>query len=190
MLSSFLVALWWIHPFLLAEAGRWLNIGEQLAAPVDAVLVLGGGSDSRPFQAAAIYRSGYAATILIPRFVDSSTDDQNETEVIRDVLESHGVPAEAIVELDVMTISTRGEITALKKYVAEHPQETIAIVTSDFHTRRARLLAHRAVKSASRQLHMIATPTDGYSPENWWHTPAGTNMYILEYGKLLRDWWQ
>lgn len=175
---------------MLGALGGWLNVGEQLSEPVDAVMILGGGSDTRPFMAAAIYRAGYAKKILIPNYVAPPNSRHNEADIIVSVVRAHGVPSKAIVELDIFELSTRGEVIALAKYVADHPHATVAIVTSDFHTRRVRILARNAGAYAQNQLHIIACPTDSCGARDWWHTPYGLNMYLPEFAKIARDYWR
>jgi hypothetical protein len=54
-----------LHPWLLPLAGAYLDVSEPPRA-VDDVLVLGGGRDTRPFVAAALYKAGLAQRILLP----------------------------------------------------------------------------------------------------------------------------
>lgn len=182
-----LVATYLGRSILLEGAGRCLNVGESLSEPVDFAYVLGGGADTRPFQAAAIYRAGYSKAILIPGLPPDASG-RSETEVIHAVLEIRGVPTDAIRDLPIINPSTRGEVSALTQFLSDQPDASVAIVTSDFHTRRARLLARRQLSQHRGRIQIIAVPTDGYRADNWWQSPQGTNMYLTEYGKLVRDY--
>ena len=70
----------------------------------DAVVVLLGGSDSRPLKAAELYRRGLAPVVLLA--------DLNETERNRQALIRSGVPAEAIRILPGVGCSTRPKPSA------------------------------------------------------------------------------
>jgi uncharacterized SAM-binding protein YcdF (DUF218 family) len=97
------------------------------------------------------------------------------------------VPQSAIRRLDGAVLSTRDEARTLADFLADRPEATVAIVTNDFHTRRARLLFRRAIPVSRDQLHFIAAPTDGFGPGNWWHFKDGVLWYVGEYAKLCRD---
>lgn len=188
---SVLMLAYFAGPSVLAALGGWLNVGESLHAPVDYVYVLGGGASTRPFQAAAIYRAGFAQHILIPQSLtlDDSNDERapTEEELIHAVLLRRGVPETAIMHLGGPVASTRDEARELKAFLDEHPEASVAVVTNDFHTRRVRLIFRRMIPGRTDDLHFIATPTDGFGPTNWWKFTDGVLSYVSEYAKLVRD---
>ena len=186
-----LIVVYASHPTLLAWAGHWLNVGERLDVPVDCVYVLGGESSTRPFMAAAIYRAGYTRMVLIPEGQPSATDADRrvlgEHEIQREVLLRRGVPVDAIQQLPGPVNSTRDEARALEKFMATNPTSSVAVVTSDFHTRRTRLIFRRLLRDHRDRLHFVATPTDGFGPDSWWYFKDGLIWYVGEYAKLSRD---
>jgi uncharacterized SAM-binding protein YcdF (DUF218 family) len=193
-MAVFLLLLYALHPFILTGAGRWLDVGEQLRSPVDCVMVLGGEANTRPFLAAAIFRAGYARRVLIPEVVEPSSDVEGaipaEHEMMRRVLLKRGVPPDAIQQLDGPVDSTRDEAVALREYLASNPKSSVAVVTSNFHTRRARLIFRRLHPAHRDQIHFISCPTDGIGPDNWWQFKDGIVWYAAEYAKLFRDYWR
>jgi uncharacterized SAM-binding protein YcdF (DUF218 family) len=181
-----------LHPIVFACAGRWLDVGEQLRAPVDCVMVLGGESSTRPFLAAAIFRAGYARQILFAKPFDPVPGVEGgppaEHELVRKILITRGVPPDAIHFLDGPVNSTRDEAMALSGYLGSNPKVSVAIVTSNFHTRRVRLLFRRQIPSIHDRLHFVSCPTDDFGPDNWWRYKDGVVWYVAEYVKLFRDY--
>jgi uncharacterized SAM-binding protein YcdF (DUF218 family) len=175
---------------LLAAAGRWLNVSAPLAEPVDFVMVLGGGATTRPFVAAAMVRAGLADKVLIPQVAESDEVHDRvvlaEHDLIRQALVRSGVERRAIIVLEGSVGSTETEAKSLSAFLAEHPGSSVAIVTSDFHTRRARLLFSRACHTHAKSLCVVGAPTDDYAGSNWWQFESGFQAYVSEYLKLAR----
>lgn len=176
---------------LLPSAARFLDVSES-PAQVDDVLVLGGGSDTRPFIAAALVKSGKARQVLIPTVKPSLNAEQNigppESEVISRVLQARGVPAQAIVQLPGDVASTADEAKALARFLEEHPEHTVAVVTNPFHTRRASWIFQKVLGERAPQVHFVAAPTDGFDENSWWQSEDGFGCYANEYVKLGFYW--
>jgi uncharacterized SAM-binding protein YcdF (DUF218 family) len=170
--------------FLLTAAGSWLDVGERLREPVDSVFILGGDADTRPFAAAAMIRSGWARQALIVPTARES-DGHSHQELLRDVLLRRGVAAEAIVELPGQVASTRDEALALRRFLERHPGHSVAVMTSDYHTRRARSIFTAQLEECAGRVHFVAAPTERFTAANWWHYEQGWKMYIAEYIKLI-----
>jgi uncharacterized SAM-binding protein YcdF (DUF218 family) len=169
---------------LLTAAGSWLDVGERLREPVDSVLILGGDADTRPFAAAAIMRSGWARQVLIVPTAPEPGELSHQ-ELLREILLRRGVAAEAVVELPGQVASTRDEARALGRYLERHPGQSVAVVTSDYHTRRARLIFTAQLGECARRVHFVAAPTERFTAASWWHYEQGWKMYAGEYLKLI-----
>lgn len=186
-----LVAFSW-RESLLATAGRWMNVGERLDHAVDYTFVLGGSPETRVVMAAALYREGFTRRILLPDVEAPQEAAQGlalpEREVARRILLASAVPPEAIVEVDGEVTSTRDEARALARFLDRHPEAEVAVVTNDYHTRRARMLFERQVPGQTRRLHFVAAPTRGFGPDNWWKLNSGVSTYMTEFAKLCRDY--
>jgi uncharacterized SAM-binding protein YcdF (DUF218 family) len=175
---------------MLRSLGRWLNVAGRLERPVDAIMILGGGAATRPFVAIEMFKSGIARKIL---FVQVKETDENldglypsEQEITRQILLHSGITADAILLLPTQVDSTEAESRVAAEYLRAHPHERLAIVTSDFHTRRARIMFSRACGPDAANLVFIGAPTDGYSACDWWHNERGMVAYLTEYLKLAR----
>jgi uncharacterized SAM-binding protein YcdF (DUF218 family) len=62
----------------------------------------------------------------------------------------------------------------------------VAVITSDFHTRRTRMLFGRACRPHAANIHYIGAPTDSFDGTNWWMHETGFVYYANEYLKLAR----
>lgn len=175
---------------LLCGLGRWLNVAGRLEQPVDAVLVLGGGASTRPFVAVEMVRARLAGQILISNVERTSENLDGllpeEEEITRQILLRSDIPPEQIEILSTEVGSTEAEAQVLAAWLQEHPSARVAVVTSDYHTRRARILILRACGGNAGRVVYIGAPTDGFGPRNWWHSEAGLVSYLTEYLKLAR----
>jgi uncharacterized SAM-binding protein YcdF (DUF218 family) len=186
VLAAILAVLYLGRQTLLTRAARFLNVAEP-PRPVDAVLVLGGHVESRPFGGAALYKAGLAKKVLVsvPRPSESAPPENvpAEEEVARRILLTRGVPAADVLSLGSECASTRDEAYALGRFLEDHPSWSVAVLTSTFHTRRARDIFRRVLGARADRLHFVAVPTEGYDETNWWHFEEGFTEYALEYAK-------
>ena len=114
---------------LLASLAGWLACVQILQGiarawvvsdsivPADAVVVLGGGLETRPFAAADLYKKGLAKQILISAVRPSPAEKleivPSHVELNRAVLLKLGVPPEAIVSFGNGVSNTYEEARAL-----------------------------------------------------------------------------
>jgi uncharacterized SAM-binding protein YcdF (DUF218 family) len=172
---------------LLRRAGRFLDVSEP-PRPVDCVMVLGGGSQTRPFVAAALLKAGLARRVLLPA-VKATGDNQDgisppEQEVMKAVLVRQGVGPEAITVLKGDCASTYDEACALARFLEGEPSCSVTVVPSCYQTRRARLVFRKVLGDRFGQVHWVGAPTDGYDSTNWWLFEEGFRTYLDEYLKL------
>jgi uncharacterized SAM-binding protein YcdF (DUF218 family) len=176
---------------LLVAAARALTI-DDAQAPAGYLVVLGGGAETRPFTAAALYRSGFAPKVLI---FDLKTDRVTELglaptpdELYRKVLELEGVPAEAIQRLPGVVDSSWDEARSLRRFLAAHPARRVILVTSAEHTRRARWIFRKVLAGLPVEVRMAAARHPSFDESNWWKNDAGALAYLHEYLKLPFYW--
>jgi uncharacterized SAM-binding protein YcdF (DUF218 family) len=171
----------------LNYAGEWLSAGDR-PQKADAILVLA-GSYSRPFQAADLYRQGYARKIYISA---PARDDQyrlldeagvafpREEEVVREVLLKKGVPASAIETFGKDSISTAAEARAARALFGTGAPRLL-VVTSPYHLRRAKITFSDALPAAD--IRVIATSYDAF-PQAWWKDQSAARNVLLELAKI------
>lgn len=179
---------WLNRESLCTETGRWLDVSQN-PRPATYGLVLTGDMETRPFTMAALYKAGLVEKVLIPQSAPTpETDDgvdRCEHEIIRDVLLARGVPREDIALLPGAGWSTYEEAQMLASFLKDKPEQTVTIVTSDFHTRRTRWTFKRVLGDRAVGIQIFGARNERFSPEDWWRSPEGTVKYASEYAKLV-----
>ena len=171
----------------LGYVADWLRLADR-PQKADAILVLG-GSFTRPFQAAELYRQGLARKIYISvvareeqlRLLDvEGVPYPREEEIVRQVLLKKGVPASAIEYFGKDSISTADEAQAARALFAQRTP-TLLVVSSAYHLRRARIIFSDALPAAD--IRMIATSYDPF-PSSWWKDQSAARNVLLELAKI------
>ncbi len=171
----------------LRYAADWLGVADQ-PQKADAILVLG-GSLTRPFEAADLYRREFARKIYISapvrerqyRILDEAgIPYPREEEVAREVLLKKGVPASAIELLGKNLVSTAAEAQAARALFAGRAPRLL-VVTSPYHLRRARMIFSDALPAA--RIRMLATSYDPL-PSSWWKDQSAARNVLLELAKI------
>lgn len=178
------------HPLMSLAA--WLWIVNDPPEKADAVLVLGGGMDSRPFAAADFYRRGLAPLVLV---ADTSKSPAvklkvapQDTEVARGILRKLGVPDSAVQSFGNEVTSTREEAAGLRQWLEQHPVKRLIIPTDPFHTRRVRYIFERELRGTGVQLTVTSISNDRYDPLAWWKSEEATLHFQNEGIKLAYYW--
>lgn len=155
----------------------------------DLIYVFAGGTIERPGYAAELYKKGFAprvvvAGVLIDFNLVAMGRYFNDGSINRRVAVMHGVPGPAIVQIWDGT-STYEEVVALKKFMTEHKLKKAILVTSAFHSRRARMCVRRVFKDSDMKLMITAPPDPYHSLDNWWKTENDMIAVFTEYVKLV-----
>lgn len=189
-----LLLVWLAPAWVLPPLARWLDVSEALR-PVHYVLVLNGDPETRPFAAAALVRAGLAREVLLTRqllAMESSTVQRgtmlSELEITKKVLLIRGVPDNAIRVLPGEITSTVDEARELASFLETRPHTTVAVVTNNFHTRRARMIFAKMLGESASRVSFIGVPRDGAEEDSWWRTSHGCTVHLSEYCKLPYYW--
>lgn len=177
-----------VYPTILSFAAQWLDVSESPRASHFA-LTLPGDEQSRPFVSAALVNVGLAdkalvlGTVATPSVEDEITLPSDE--VTKLVLKRRGVPESQILVLHGDSDSTFSDAEIIDDFLQGQPDITIAVVTSAFHTRRARWTFRRVLGKRADQLYFVAAPTENLNPDAWWTCEKGVRIYLGEYGKFF-----
>lgn len=169
------------HRRVLPLALHFLDVG---APPTksDALFVHLGDHDTRPFVAAALYRAGYAKKILIAVFKPDSRPPGHTT--FENVLLNRGVPPDDIVFLGNGITNTMEECVVLLDYLQQHPDIVVTVVTTHYHSRRARWSLRRTLGHHAESLRYVSAPHDDFHADDWWLYSEGFKVVVMEYIKL------
>ena len=186
------VALYLARAPLLTALAEYLTIEDALR-PADVIFVFAGDADARPLLSADLYRQGLAPRIVIPRPENLPAQDlgalPNVTDAAVLVMRRLGVPETAIVVLTKPggSTSTIDDARMFRVYAQRHGVDTVLVVTSAFHTRRARWVLRRALDGLDVTLIMAPAADPRFDETNWWRTEAGLLSYVQEYLKWLHN---
>lgn len=186
VIGAFLLAACLSAPWILPAAARFLDCSDP-PQHTDYILLLGGDVGLRPFAAARLLRDGWAERILITQPVltgDRFEGQPSEHGLTERILLHEGLQPEQIVTLPHDVLTTAHEAEALAEFLASHPEATVTILTSRYHTRRAKVVFARELGGRFAQCRFLGTPSDYFDESNWWRTEEGTRAYVLESVKL------
>ncbi len=186
---ALLCALAWLfHARLLDALGRLWTVNNP-APRVDAIVVLGGGVETRPLAAAALYQAGVAPIILYMNVRVTPAQKLGitlaEADETRQILQASKVPASALHAIGSSVASTFDESRAVRQWAMQHHLRSVEIVTDPFHTRRARWVFARALRGSGVAIHMDAVPTLDYNLDDWWKNEQGVIAFQNEVVKYL-----
>ncbi len=173
---------------LLSAAGRWLDVGGT-PQRADAVVLLNGGYNTRPFVAAALVRGGWTPKVLLNTValhaLEADGTIPRSHEIALRVLEYGGVRRSEVKVLDVSAKTTYDEAIGVADYLAAHPAKRLLLVTEGPHTRRARWIFQRVLAAQRTEIAVVSAPTDGFDYAVWWRSDDGFLFVVSEYLKLF-----
>lgn len=186
-MSATLLLLYVARDRLLPAVAVWLDVGGPPEV-ADAVLLLNGGVNDRPFAAGVLVREGWARQVVVCSVAPSRQVRDGTalswTEMNRGVLRHCGVPDEDIVVLDAEVRTTFDEAVAVADWLDSSPGARLLVVTEGPHTRRARWILTRVLGDRARRISMISAPTDEFQTDVWWQNELGLTYIVSEYLKL------
>jgi uncharacterized SAM-binding protein YcdF (DUF218 family) len=187
-LVAFLLTLYVLrHPLLRLMGGALVTHESPRAS--DAIAVLGDDNykGDRATRAADLMKAGWAPRVVASgRYLRpyASIADLEERD-----LRDHGVPASAIVHFAHRATDTGEECAALSTLFAQHGWKQVMIVTSNYHTRRAKYICSRLL-AARTELRVIAAPDSEYDPDSWWETRQGVKIFFREVVGFVEAVWE
>ena len=196
MIVALALALWIaIAPFIAD-----FLIDDRPIEHADVIVVLSGAADhgQRAQGGAQAFKNGVSSKIILtnddqkggwddtengnPYFIDRS-----ERELIR-----QGIPPEAIEKVPIIVRGTDEEAELLVRLSTERGYRRLAIVTSDYHSRRALWIFDR-VRARSKSdltIGLIRSPSGARYPDRftWWMSVRGWRSVGAEYLKIGYYW--
>ena len=161
---------------------------------VDAIVMLSGSSSlaERTQHASKLYLQRRSQKILLT--TDNHQGGWSEAEqrnpyfheIARNELVRLGVPKENIEIVGPAVTSTWEEGLAIGDYVSTHQLNSVLIVTSSYHSRRA-LWTFRTLLPQNTRIGIDPVPTGIQTPdpETWWLKRRGWQLVFIEYLKLI-----
>ena len=147
-LSAMLVLAWTARSSLLTAAAN-ICIVDDAFQEANAIVVLVGGLDTRPFAAAELFRRGLAPRILVSDTKTSPAERHGilprEVDLARTSLAKLGVPAGAVAVLGEEVSNTYEEARALGAWARSAGAKRVIVPTEIFVTHRTRWIHGPAI---------------------------------------------
>ena len=174
-------------PILRFVGENW--IVEDPLERSDAIIVLSGDNfyADRATRAAELYRRGMAPVVVASgRRLRPFAG--NAELMVRDLSE-RGVPKDKIEAFAHDADNTREEAQALAQLAVRKKWRNVIVVTSNYHTRRARYIFDRVFPSTVKV--RVASAHDGdFDPEHWWQYRKSIKQLTREMAGLVVAMWE
>jgi uncharacterized SAM-binding protein YcdF (DUF218 family) len=175
-------------------AGLWL-IKKDNIVHSDAIVILIGSVADRVLLSVDLFNQRMANKII---FMEGSTDAYkvleskgyhitSTTENINEALIALGIPFDRILVLNGGVESTQDEALILRKYLETRSDiDTILLVSSAAHTRRASMIFKSAFRKSNPQINVVCAPNkySKFNAEKWWKDKNSIQTVLFEYLKI------
>jgi uncharacterized SAM-binding protein YcdF (DUF218 family) len=177
LLIALLAVVWVLRQPMLRVAGEMLIVDDP-PQPSDAIVVLGNDNywGERAARAAGLYRDRWA-----PRVIASGGQVRpyaSIADLILHDLVDRGVPAASVVHFPNYSGSTREEAYAVRWLMRDRGWKRLIVVTSNYHTRRARYIYRRVLNP--EDVRVVAAADSTYDTRAWWQSRGGLKLFARE----------
>ncbi|MNH49925.1 hypothetical protein D3C73_15210 [compost metagenome] len=157
--------------------------GEGKCKKADAIVAVSGGDTSaRTKEAVHLYEQGWASSLIFSGAAQDKSGPSNAAVMRNDAI-SAGVPASAIT-IEEQGETTRQNADKTQQLLEENGIETVILVTSAYHQRRAGLeFSERSDGKVAIVNHPVAS--DKQWSSWWWLTPGGWYLAVGEFIKIM-----
>jgi uncharacterized SAM-binding protein YcdF (DUF218 family) len=174
-------------PLLRFVGENW--IVEDSLERSDAIIVLSDDNfyADRALRAAELYRHGMA-----PVVVGSGRRLRpyaGIAELMVHDLAERGVPKDKIEAFAQDADNTKDEARALAQLASKKKWRSVIVVTSNYHTRRARYIFRRVFPSVIRVL-LASAPDGDFDPQTWWQHRESIKELTREMAGFLVAVWE
>jgi uncharacterized SAM-binding protein YcdF (DUF218 family) len=189
--------LWTLLVLLAIVAGFWIfstpilrSIGSLLEAdgsPVaaDAIVVLAGdGKGNRILKGAELGKQGYAPVVIASNGGDRYA--RTESELAIEFAVKHGYPAGLFLETHWGAQSTLEEARNTVALLRSRGARKVLVVTSVWHTARARRIYQRVAPDL--EVHLVGVNDPDWDHGNWWRSRQGQKEFCMEFAKTVAEY--
>ncbi|HKT46020.1 MAG TPA: YdcF family protein [Candidatus Acidoferrales bacterium] len=175
------------HPLMRAAANWW--IVEDPLQRSGALIVLGDDNfyGDRATRAAEIFREGKAPIIIVSG--RRLRPNAGVAELMEHDLVERGIPKQAIVRFTHDADSTAEEATELATFVRQRNIHSIILVTSNYHTRRARYI-FRCIFPQDIEVRVASARDGDFNPDQWWEKRKSVKQLAREWTAYVVARWE
>lgn len=177
-----IVLLFWLFRHEIAGSfGTFLDIGGAPVKAEAAIVLAGGWTGERVLKGGELVRQGFVPYVLLsgPR----GYYERPECDYAIPFAQDHGYPAQSFVCVPMKAFSTMEEAAEMIREVRRRRLKRVLLVTSDFHTRRARAFFHK--EAPEIEFIPVSTPVKTFDLTRWYQTREGWKTVVLEWTKLI-----
>ena len=175
------------HP-LLRFAGESLVV-EDPPEKSDAIIILSDDNfyADRATRAAELFRQKLAPVVVASGV--RLRPNAGIAELMTHDLIERGVPRENILPFPQDADNTREEVQFLQKLVREKNWKSVIVVTSNYHSRRAKYIFGK-ILADSVTVRMAAARDADFDPQHWWEHRKSVKLFFHEIVGSVVSWWE
>jgi uncharacterized SAM-binding protein YcdF (DUF218 family) len=175
------------HPLMRFIAEAWI-VDDQLAR-ADAIIVLGDDNfyADRVSRVADLYRHGMAPVVVASG--RKLRPYAGIAELMEHDLMERGVPKDKILRVAHEAENTREEALVLRQLSIARQWRSVIIVTSNYHTRRARYIFRRLFPT-NTQVRVSGAKDGEFDPEGWWLRRISIKRLTTEFAGMVVAIWE
>jgi uncharacterized SAM-binding protein YcdF (DUF218 family) len=175
------------HPLFRVIGEGW--IVEDIVERSDAILVLSDDNfyADRATRASQLYRQGLGSVIVASG--RRLRPYAGIAELIEHDLIERGVPKDKILRVPHDADNTREEAMALAQLARQKKWRSVIVVTSNYHTRRARYIFTNVFPPDVR-IRVSAARDGDFDPEHWWEKRISVKELSREMAAMLVAFWE
>ncbi len=164
-------------PILRFAGETW--VVEDPLEPADAIIILSDDNfyADRAAHAADLYRHGMAPIVVASG--RRLRPYAGIAELMEHDLIERGVPKDKIVRISHNAENTRDEAQVLAQQALERKWRSVIVVTSNYHTRRARYIFLH-VFPAQTQVRVSGAQDGDFDPQHWWQARKSLKEFTRE----------
>ncbi len=176
------------RPILRFVAESWI-VDDPIDNPSDVLIVLSDDNfyADRATRAAELFREG-----KVPSIVASGRRLRPRAgiaELMEHDLIERGVPGQKILKFAHDADSTLEEAQALARLTKDKKWRSVIVVTSNYHTRRARYIFRRVFPQGVEV--RVASARDGdFDPQRWWEKRKSFKELTREFAGMIVAIWE
>lgn len=174
---------YYLHVDDLADCTETPSFQISNCQPADAIVAISGGdTTARTKEAVELYKNGWATKLIFSGAAQDKSGPSN-AEAMRRIALSSGVPNGDIITEEYSS-TTKENAENTQNILAENEIESVILVTSGYHQRRAGLeFIARSNGTISLRNHPVEVDNQ-WAGGWWWLTPGGWYLAISELVKI------
>ena len=175
------------HPIFRFVAESW--VVEDTLDKADALIVLSDDNfyADRATRAAELFREGKTPVVVASG--RRLRPNAGIAELMEHDLVERGVPKDKILRFVQDGDNTREEAEALAKLVKTKKWRKVIVVTSNYHTGRARYI-FRHVFPQGVEIRVASARDGDFDPERWWEKRKSTKELMTEFAGMVVAVWE